>query len=164
MEYLSKIRPCPLLQGNGGGVGVAISSTLLTPNKWENIVFTCDTKLKTSINEEELLKISSRTKAALQAKKARVVTLGSPQNLTDASRNRSIAVRNENAMHNQNHKMVGYIAMCRDKGGMTFQKIADRLNNENHKTTNGKKFYASTVLWLYEKSKKDRDKTTIPSP
>lgn len=110
-------------------------------------------KLKTSINEEELLKISSRTKAALQAKKTRGVTLGSPQNLTDASRQRSVAARRENAMNNQNHKMIGYIVMCRDKGGMTFQEIADRLNNENHKTTNCKKFYASTVWWLYEKGK-----------
>jgi len=115
-------------------------------------------KLKTSINEEELLKISSRTKAALQAKKARGVALGSPQNLTDASRTRSIAVRIENAMSNQNHKMIGYIIMCRDKAGMTFQDIANRLNIENHKTTNGKKFYASTILWLYEKGKESKDR------
>ena len=115
-------------------------------------------KLKTSINEEELLKISSRTKAALQAKKARGVALGSPQNLTDASRTRSVAVRKENALNNQNHKMIGYIAMCKDKGGMTLQEIADRLNNENHKTTNGKMFYSSTVWWLYEKSKETEDR------
>jgi DNA invertase Pin-like site-specific DNA recombinase len=111
-------------------------------------------KLKTSINEEELLKISSRTKAALQVKKARGATLGSPQNLTAASRKRSVTVRRDNAMNNQNHKMIGYILMCRDKGGMTFQGIADRLNSENHKTTNAKIFYASTAWWLYEKGKK----------
>lgn len=109
-------------------------------------------KLKTSINEEELLKISMRTRHALKAKKAQGFTLGTPANLTRAAVLKSVEVRKAAAMQNANHKMIGYIVMCRDKGGMTFQAIADRLNQENHKTTNGKSFYAKTVWWLYCKS------------
>jgi DNA invertase Pin-like site-specific DNA recombinase len=46
-----------------------------------------------AVAEQEALAISQRTKVALQAARARGVTLGNPANLTDASRRASIASR-----------------------------------------------------------------------
>lgn len=110
-------------------------------------------KLKTSINEEELKKISSRTKLALAAKKARGAILGTPSNLTNRAIDKAAQLRKERALNDSNYKVMGYIVMCRDKAGLLFQEICDKLNSENHRTTTGKKFVVGTVIRLYNKSK-----------
>lgn len=110
-------------------------------------------KLKTSINEEELKKISYRTKQALAAKKARGEKLGNPSNLSEKGVQRSIEVRRERALSDANHKVMGYIVMCRDQAGLKFQAICDKLNLENHRTTCGKKFRVGNVFNLYCKAK-----------
>jgi DNA invertase Pin-like site-specific DNA recombinase len=110
-------------------------------------------KLKTSINEEELKKISMRTKLALAAKKARGAVLGSPVNLTAQAITKAAQLRKERALQEPNYKVMGYIVMCRDKAGLIFQAICDKLNLENHRTTTGKKFVVGTVIRLYHKAK-----------
>ncbi len=111
-------------------------------------------KLKTNINEEELVKISSRTRNALMAKKARgEVLTGCPGNLNDEARLKAALVKKQSAQQNANYKSMGYIVMCRDKANMTFQAICNTLNKENHKSTTGKPFALSTVIWLYKRAK-----------
>ena len=111
-------------------------------------------KLKTSINEEELVKISSRTKAALAAKKARGEKLnGCPSNLNTDARKKAASLKKERAFHENNYKVMGYILMCRDNAGLKFQQICDKLNLENHRTTTGKRFRVGNVINLYHKAK-----------
>ena len=112
-------------------------------------------KLKTSINEEELVKISSRTKAALAAKKARGEKLiGCPSNLNDFARKKAAQLKNERAFQDANYKLMGYIVMCRDNAGLKFREICQRLNAENHRTTTGKYFVCGIVSWIYYKAKR----------
>lgn len=101
-------------------------------------------------HEREL--ISSRTKAALQAKKKQGAKLGKPENLTDRGRLRSIEVRRELALTNiPNVQAIDIIADKR-KQGKTFQQIADHLNSKGYKTRTGKKFYKATVKMLFDRN------------
>lgn len=111
-------------------------------------------KLKTSINEEELVKISARTKAALKAKREQGCKLtGNPQNFTNEGRKKGVEAIMNFTKQDSNHKVMGYIEICRDNCKMKFQEICDKLNTENHRTTKGKKFVVGTVIRLYYKAK-----------
>jgi DNA invertase Pin-like site-specific DNA recombinase len=90
--------------------------------------------------------ISQRTKAALQAAKARGVKLGSPQNLTRAGVEKSVAVRKAKARA-RNQQAAEVAALLREKG-LSLRKIAERLNLRGFRTSNGKKFQATSVLRL----------------
>lgn len=111
-------------------------------------------KLKTSLNEEELLRISERTKSALKALKDRGFekkkreTNGLTSEITKKGkeRNMELAELNEN-----NRKASGYISMLR-KSGMTFQQIADTLNNEGFQSSQGKTFQTGNVFMLYKRA------------
>jgi hypothetical protein len=92
------------------------------------------------------LRISSLTKAALQAAKLRGVKLGSPQNLTRAGVEKSVAVRKAKARE-RNQQAAEVAALLREKG-LSLRKIAERLNLRGFRTSNGKKFQATSVLRL----------------
>lgn len=97
-------------------------------------------------HEAEL--ISSRTKAALAAKKAKGEKLGTPANLTKAARDKGREVHSRNAANNQNTKTAkGYAKLLRD-GGATLRQIADTLNTEGFKTPRGGAFSAVQVARL----------------
>lgn len=110
-------------------------------------------KLRTSLNEQELRKISSRTQQALSAKRARGETINYVNNLTRNGILKSVDVRKERALADANYKVMGYIVMCRDQAGLKFQEICNKLNSENHRTTNGKRFLVGNVIKLYHKAK-----------
>jgi DNA invertase Pin-like site-specific DNA recombinase len=78
-----------------------------------------------AVAEQEALAASERTTAALQAAKARGVTLGRPANLTDASRRASIASRQ--AAVARRHQLVIPLlrAWCKDRWSV--RRIADEL-------------------------------------
>lgn len=97
-------------------------------------------------HEAEL--ISSRTKSALAAKKARGEKLGTPANLTQAARDKGREAHSRNAANNQHTKTAkGYAKLLRD-GGATLRQIADTLNTEGFKTPRGGQFAAVQVARL----------------
>jgi len=130
-----------------------------------NIQFVCadspkDTpfiiKLKTSLNEEELLRISERTKNALKALKERGYVFKPKRNyFTPAVILKATARRIEIAKQNPNNKRaMGYIRQLREQSGFTLQAIANKLNHEGFKTSRGNKFSAKTVQLLYIRATK----------
>ena len=89
--------------------------------------------------------ISSRTKAALAAAKARGVVLGNP-NLSELNKTR---VRTAQKAASQYAPIV---VPLREKG-MTYQEIADTLNNMGLKSRNGCGFYPTTVKRILDRNK-----------
>ncbi|ALJ01685.1 recombinase family protein [Rufibacter tibetensis] len=101
-------------------------------------------------HEREL--ISSRTKAALSAKKEQGFTLGTPANLTEEARAKGLEVRRDNASQNRrNRQALTLIKIFREKG-YTYQRIAEELNEEGYVTRNGKPFMKGTVHYLLKGS------------
>jgi DNA invertase Pin-like site-specific DNA recombinase len=101
-------------------------------------------------HEREL--ISSRTKAALRAKKEQGFVLGTPKNLTQDARAKGLSVRQGNATQNkQNRQALTLIKIYREKG-YTYQRIAEELNKEGYATRTGKTFLKGTVHYLLQAS------------
>lgn len=96
--------------------------------------------------EREL--ISERTKSALAAKKARGFRLGSPQNLTDASREKAAVVRKRQAReHTANIRALAFATRCRAQG-LSLRAIAKELNDNGFMTTRSGAWSFGTVRML----------------
>lgn len=91
--------------------------------------------------EREL--ISIRTQRALAAARKRGQELGSPDNLTDEARAMGPERQRQLAIINYNG-LSGNMGRMRAKG-MRYDKIAERLNEEGHRTRTGNDFKAMTV-------------------
>lgn len=94
-------------------------------------------------HEREL--ISSRTKAALQAKKKQGHKLGTPANLTEAARNRALEVIREKAASNENNRRAAELITLYRQQGLTWSDIASTLNESGFRTARGKQFQAVQV-------------------
>lgn len=104
-----------------------------------------------ALAEQEAKLISSRTKLALAELKKKGVKLGNPQNLTSEARAKGVDKIKENAVNNdRNRQAQSIILNCKEKE-MSYRQIADYLNQLNFKTRHGNKFYAPTVLQLYNR-------------
>ena len=98
-------------------------------------------------HEAEL--ISTRTRAALAAKKARGYQLGTPANLTQQAREKGRISHSKNAANNHNTKQAkGYATMLRS-GGAPLRTIAETLNEEGFKTARGGQYSAVQVARLF---------------
>ncbi|MCK8495576.1 recombinase family protein [Spirosoma sp. RP8] len=108
--------------------------------------------IKAALAEDELRKISERTRAALHQKKARGFTLGKPENFCDEGRQKGTAVGKEAArIHPANQQAAELIRLYqRDK--LPMRAIAERLNKTGFRTRNGKLFRAETVRRLMRES------------
>ena len=78
-----------------------------------------------AVAEQEATAISERTRAALAAAKARGQKLGGPMNLTDAARERSLAVRRAHAA--DRHRLTLPLVRAWTAAGWSLQKQADAL-------------------------------------
>ena len=97
-------------------------------------------------HEAEL--ISTRTKAALAAKKLRGDKLGTPKNLTAEARAKGRQAHSRNAANNPNTITAkGYAQLLRN-GGATLRAMAQTLNAEGFKTPRGGQFTAVQVMRL----------------
>lgn len=106
--------------------------------------------LRVVFAEEELRRISERTKAALKVKKDAGIQLGSPQNLTHEGVLKSVEVRWDKAISNANNRRAKFAIeqLKSNKASYTLQQIADILNKEGFLTSRGLKFKPSQVLRL----------------
>lgn len=118
-------------------------------------------KLRTIFNEEELKKVSERTKKALAAKKAQGHTLGKPENFSDEGRRKGAQRVKELSKNSELNRQVMKFIIADRKEEKSYKVIADELNSLGMKTPRGKSFQAGTVsvmLHRYEKEKREAKK------
>ncbi|NEU70410.1 recombinase family protein [Spirosoma agri] len=101
-------------------------------------------------HEREL--ISSRTKAALQAKIAQGAVLGNPENLTDEARRKGTEATRRNAQANRDNRRATTVAEMMHKAGKNYTQIADHLNQTGFRTVRGCAFQATQVMRLIKRS------------
>jgi DNA invertase Pin-like site-specific DNA recombinase len=97
-------------------------------------------------HEREL--ISSRTKAALAAKKAQGYKLGSPGNLSRVAMEKAWQACRDKAGSNENNRRAAALIASYRKAGMNYSAIARELNEAGFQTSKGKLFQALQVQRL----------------
>jgi len=91
---------------------------------------------------------SERTKAALTQKKAQGFKLGKPENLTKEAIEKGRAIRIENAKNHKANVQATELAILYRNMGMTYAKIAEKLNQSQYLTRRQKVFDGKAVFRL----------------
>lgn len=101
-----------------------------------------------SVAEREAELTSERTKAALAAARARGVRLGSPHGFAAGVREQGPKARREQARAAYEGIVLDHICVLRDSG-MSYRKIATRLNSKGVLTRTGKSWSGVQVRRVY---------------
>lgn len=104
-----------------------------------------------AVAEKEAKLISSRTKDALAAAKARGMKLGKPENLTMGAQRKGAQANAEAAK--QSHKQAAALAVALKDQGLSLRQIAERLSNAGHRPRKGGKWQAPQVMRLLRQLK-----------
>lgn len=104
-----------------------------------------------AVAEQEAKMISTRTRDALAALKARGATLGKPENMNHAAQVKG-AQLNQQAAADAYKPLLNYARTLR-KGGASFDAIAKQLNADGHKTRTGAEFAPMTVKRLLDRAR-----------
>lgn len=100
----------------------------------------------------EGIRISEWVKDALHAKKLREPEWRpGTNNLTDIGRKKAHMTNYMKARTDTNVVHAYHYIESLKRQGMTYQQIADRLNEENYRTRTGKPFQASTVWYIWHR-------------
>lgn len=94
--------------------------------------------------------ISQRTKAALQARRARGLSLGTPANLTNEARRKGQQARKEIARSHKANVQAGELARLYRAQGHSLRAIAKKLASGGYVTRNGQSFKAESVRRLLQ--------------
>jgi DNA invertase Pin-like site-specific DNA recombinase len=108
-----------------------------------------------AVAEEEARLISTRTRAALAALKARGVKLGMPENLTPQAQARAVKANRDNAI--KAYGLVGEVVRIKRDAGLSYGAIAGWLNDNGHATRTG-------ARWSSMQVKRVADRLLIPQP
>ncbi len=100
-------------------------------------------------HEREL--ISSRTKSALDAKRALGATLGKPENLTLEARQKGADATKRNALTNADNRRASSLVEMMHKAGKNYTQIAAELNRAGFRTARGCEFQATQVMRLQQR-------------
>jgi DNA invertase Pin-like site-specific DNA recombinase len=107
-----------------------------------------------SIAEYEAGLISTRTRAALQAKKDRGAILGKPENLLrnmPRAISNSVTTNHRKAMENGNNQRAVALIRILRLAGKPYMQMAAELNEQGFRTSRGHSFQATQVKRLCER-------------
>lgn len=154
---------------NGYGLAIAkidrlgrvTEDALKVFNILDGMLFACDIPTKPgtrmdkftltifmAIADRERELISIRTIDALSSLKAKGKQLGTPENLTDASRAKAVQAIKTKAQKNENNRRARDAAHDKRQAGKTLQSIADELNAAGYRTAQDKAFTSMQVSRL----------------
>jgi DNA invertase Pin-like site-specific DNA recombinase len=105
-----------------------------------------------ALAEREAKLISERTKAALEAKKARGEKVNRISNLTEDSRQKGRVIQTEKAYSDEAvRRAAAMIKMYRNQG-LSFEQIAQKLNQAAFKTRKNKPFAPMQVYRIFKRA------------
>jgi len=103
-----------------------------------------------AIADRERELVSIRTKAALKEAKKRGVKLGNPTHLTAKARAKGPIAKRQSAI--DEYRIVNNYILTLRADGLSYDHIADQLNDDGHKTRQGKPFQAMTVYRIVKRN------------
>jgi DNA invertase Pin-like site-specific DNA recombinase len=105
-----------------------------------------------ALAEREAKLISERTKAALQAKKARGEQVNRVSNLSEENRKKGRSIQAVKARSDDSIQRAAAMIKMYRKEGLSFEQIAEKLNQAKFKTRENKQFMPMQVYRIYKRT------------